>query len=123
MSDRERTEAGLDRLAELKARVIEKHGIKNDDQRADMLASLMLAHERMTESIAAGDRHVNYGDFCKVIDMLRAESPPIVPRIELTVIGPDGKRSDSKPGELVHETFRRARPTKSLRTRAQSALD
>jgi hypothetical protein len=54
MSERSRAEAGLDRLAELRARAIEKYGIKDDDQRADMLASLMLAHERMTEAIAAG---------------------------------------------------------------------
>jgi len=119
MSERSRAEAGLDRLAELRARAIEKYGIKDDDQRADMLASLMLAHERMTEAIAAGERGVNYGDFAKIIDMLRDETPPVIPRVELTVIGPDGKNATTQPGESIRDVFLRARPQSTPQGAAQ----
>src|SRR5215469_11385864 len=78
---------GLDRFAEIKAKIAEQHGLQPGDQRADMLAGLTLAHERMIEQMAHG-RTVDWVAFSRVTELLERHVPPIIPKVQLEFVGP-----------------------------------
>ena len=79
--------AGIERFAEIKARVVEAYGIDPKDEQANVVASLVLARERMVEAIAAGETRVDYTAFTRVLELLKEYAPPLVPKVTLSIVG------------------------------------
>jgi hypothetical protein len=77
---------GLDRFAELLAEVAKTYGLEPTSARAKMLAGLFLSHERLIEAMADG-RHVDFGAFSKICDMLDKYVPPVVAPVEICIVG------------------------------------
>jgi len=81
---------GLERYAEIKAKVIATHGLDPSDEQVNVITSLMLARERLTEAIARGDARVDYTAFTRVLDLLKGYVPAPASKVTLTVIGRGG---------------------------------
>jgi hypothetical protein len=79
--------AGIERFAEIKARVVETYGIDPKDEQANVVASLIIARERMVEAIAAGETRVDFVAFTRVLELLKEYAPPLVPKVTLSIVG------------------------------------
>jgi hypothetical protein len=117
--------AGIERFAEIKARVVSTYGIDPKDEQANVVASLVLARERMVEAIAAGETRVDYTAFTKVLELLKEYAPPIIPKVSLTLIGPGETvtcpqcKHEFRPPEGKERTLEQMRAEGAVKAKAE----
>lgn len=105
----------LDRFAALKAKVQAKHGLRDDDDRANLLAGLLLMQEKAIERMAAG-QEVDLAAFTKCMELIEKYIPRVVPKVELKIVrrrGPKLKQPDHppKPSDAAPSTPSAAAPS------------